>query len=201
MIFLFLIVVSILFYAFIHFYFSRVEQPVYTIIKNDSPYQIRKYPQLLVARTIAQGSHKEALNSGFNVLVDYIKGNNTSNQKIPMTAPVLVTQQDSAEKNWSIEFIMPASFTLETIAQPNNQLVSLHMIPESTYATIQFSGTWKKDNLKKHYQKLEQYVQQAKNDRATEQLRIDTNPVYAFYNPPIILPFLRRNEVWLKIEN
>ena len=61
-----------------------------------------------------------------------------------MTAPV---QQRQNNHLWEVSFVMPATFTLETIPKPINQDVKLNKIPAEKYITIEFSGTNSNDNI------------------------------------------------------
>ena len=82
------------------------------------------------------GERRDAIGKGFRIIADYIFGNNTTAQKVPMTAPV--TQQDSQKiamtapvtqqgdgNTWRVRFIMPSNYTLETLPKPNNPAIKL----------------------------------------------------------------------------
>jgi hypothetical protein len=106
-----------------------------------------------------------------------------------MTAPV--TQQGDGNI-WRVRFIMPSSYTMETLPKPHNPAVKLKEIAAKRYAVIRFSGMAGEDSLKRRTKELNEWVG-AKN------LAPESDPVYAFYNPPWTLPFLRRNEVMVEI--
>lgn len=113
-----------------------------------------------------------------------------SGEKIAMTAPV--TQQ-SANRKWKVRFVMPSAYTLSTLPTPRSEEVKLKEIPTTRYAAIRFSGTAGPESLKKKTQALEQFIER----QHFTPLEAST---YAFYNPPWTLPFLRRNEVLIKIQ-
>ncbi|MBA3814559.1 MAG: heme-binding protein [Alphaproteobacteria bacterium] len=109
-----------------------------------------------------------------------------------MTAPVI--QQASTEKGkWKIRFVMPSDSTMDTLPKPNDSRVELLPISEKRYAVIRFSGFSSQDNLESHLEELRTYLK-------AQNLRPIDDPVFAFYNPPWTLPFLRRNEVMIEIE-
>ena len=60
--------------------FSAEETPDYEQILKEGAYEIRDYPPILVAK--ATGGNL------FRTIADYIFGNNSRNEEIPMTAPV-----------------------------------------------------------------------------------------------------------------
>lgn len=104
---------------------SRVEQPDYKVEKQDGSIEIRSYGPMIAAETQVQGERKSAINEGFQQIAGYIFGKNAPQAKIAMTAPVEpqksqkiamtapVTQQGQ-ENSWTVRFIMPKSWTMQT---------------------------------------------------------------------------------------
>jgi hypothetical protein len=182
---------------------SNVEQPKYQVVEGSGDIEIRDYAPMIVAEVVMSGERRDAIGKGFRIIADYIFGNNTAAQKMPMTAPV--TQQDNAKiamtapvtqqgdgSTWRVRFIMPSSYTMETLPKPRNPAVKLKEIAAKRYAVIRFSGMAGEDTLKRRIKELREWV--TKNN-----LTSLSGPVYAFYNPPWTLPFLRRNEVMVEI--
>jgi hypothetical protein len=182
---------------------SNVERPKYQVVESSGNIEIRDYAPMIVAEVDVTGGRRDAIGKGFRIIADYIFGNNTTAQKLPMTAPV--TQQDSEKiamtapvtqqgdgNTWKVRFIMPSSYTMETLPKPHNAAVKLKEIAAKRYAVIRFSGMAGEDSLKRRTKELSEWVD-AKN------LAPESDPVYAFYNPPWPLPFLRRNEVMIEI--
>ena len=182
---------------------SNVEQPKYQVVESSGNFEIRDYAPMIVAEVDMPGERRDAIGKGFRIIADYIFGNNTAAQKVPMTAPV--TQQDSEKiamtapvtqqgdgSTWRVRFIMPSSYTMETLPKPHNPAVKLKEIPAKRYAVIRFSGMATEDSLKRRSKELNEWV-------STKNLTPLSAPIYAFYNPPWTLPFLRRNEVMIEI--
>jgi hypothetical protein len=182
---------------------SNVEQPKYTVVESDHSKEIRDYAAMIVAETDVSGERDEAIGEGFRIIADYIFGNNLSSQKVAMTAPVTqqvsekiamtapVAQQGEAD-SWQVRFIMPASYTLKTLPTPKNPAVKLKEMRAKRFAVIRFSGLAGKGSLERHTEELTEFIR-AKNLVAV------SPPIYAFYNPPWTLPFLRRNEVMIEV--
>jgi len=182
---------------------SSVEQPRYVVVETQGDIEIRDYPEMLVAQTDVTGERDQAISSGFRTIAAYIFGDNTSAQKVAMTAPVTqqagekiamtapVTQQGEAG-TWHVRFIMPASYTLATLPRPNNPAVHLQAVSARRVAVIRFSGLAGADSLKRHTEELDAFL-------AARKLQPLGAPTYAFYNPPWTLPPLRRNEVLVDI--
>ena len=182
---------------------SNVQQPKHQVVESSGNIEIRDYAPQIVAEAEVAGDRRDAIRKGFRIIADYIFGNNTSAQKVPMTAPVTqqgsekiamtapVTQQGDGNI-WRVRFVMPSSYTIETLPKPNNPAVKLKEIGAKRYAVIRFSGMAGEDNLKRRTEELNAFIS-AKN------LTPLSAPTYAFYNPPWTLPFLRRNEVMVEI--
>jgi hypothetical protein len=182
---------------------SNVEQPKYEIVETSGNIEIRDYAPMIVAEVDVTGGRRDAIGKGFRIIADYIFGNNTTAQKLPMTAAV--TQQDSEKiamtapvtqqgdgNTWRVRFIMPSSYTMETLPKPNNPAVELKQIGAKRYAVIRFSGMAGEDSLKRYTEELNAFI-------GAKKLTPLSVPTYAFFNPPWTLPFLRRNEVMVEI--
>jgi hypothetical protein len=152
---------------------SNVEQPKYQVVESSNNIEIRDYAPMIVAEVDVTGGRRDAIGKGFRIIADYIFGNNTTTQKVPMTAPV--TQQDSEKiamtapvtqqgdgNTWKVRFIMPSSYTMETLPKPNNPAVDLKEIGAKRYVVIRFSGMAGEDSLKLYTEELNAFIS-AKN--------------------------------------
>jgi hypothetical protein len=182
---------------------SRVEQPKYKVVESDDSIEIRDYAPMIVAEADVSGERDKALGEGFRLIAGYIFGNNLSARKVAMTAPVMqqagekiamtapVTQQGEGN-SWQVRFVMPAGYTLENLPKPNNPAVTLKQIDAKRFAVIRFSGFAGEDSLRRHADRLTAFV-------GAKTLTAVSAPIYAFYNPPWTLPFLRQNEIMIEI--
>ena len=184
---------------------SNVEQAKYTVTESDANnmIEIRNYSPKIIAQTEVSGDRKEAISKGFRVIADYIFGNNTTSKKVEMTAPVMQqtsekiamtapVMQQSDGNLWKVEFVMPSDYTIDTLPKPNNDSVKLIEVPQKRFVAIRFSGFAGNETLQTQTDILNAYIK----NRNLEAL---SQPVYAFYNPPWTLPFLRRNEIMIEI--
>jgi len=87
---------------------------------------------------------------------------------------------------------MPSKYTMETLPEPLDPQVVIKEIPARKMVAIRYSGTWSQDRYKAHLAKLETYIQE-------KGLRITGEPIFARYDPPFQLWFLRRNEVLIPV--
>jgi hypothetical protein len=182
---------------------SRVEQPDYTVTMSDGAIEIRSYGAMIAAEAEVKGERKAAIGEGFNLIAGYIFGANKPNAKIAMTAPVQqqsaqkiamtapVTQQSGGDR-WTVRFIMPSSWTMETLPTPNDPRVVLKAVQAKRMLVIRFSGS-AGDAL------IAEKTEELRRAAADKKLTTVGDPVFAFYNPPWTLPFFRRNEIMLEL--
>ncbi len=182
---------------------SRVEQPVYAIATSDGPIETRSYGPIIAAEAELKGERKAAINEGFRLIAAYIFGANKPNIKIAMTAPVQqqanqkiamtapVTQQSDGN-TWTVRFIMPSNWSLETLPAPDDARVTLKPVPAKRMLVIRFSGLASDSAIAEKVDELRQYA-------SSHNLTTVGEPLLAFYNPPWTLPFFRRNEVMFEL--
>ena len=150
------------------------------------------------------GDFEDASNKAFRTLFNYISGDNKGRDKIAMTTPVSqastpekiamtspVAQQASAQ-GWAVSFMMPASYTMETIPVPDDASVVLREIPAYRAAAVRYTGRWTEEGYQKHLALLHEWIEQSRLDASGE-------PVWARYNPPFTPWFVRRNEVLIAL--
>ena len=182
---------------------SDVETPSYRIVQSQKDIEIRHYEPMIVANVKVAGDRENTLRKGFQLLADYIFGNNTVVQEISMTAPVqqqkykkismtAPVQQQAMDTSWEVSFVMPSGYNMVTLPRPNNDSVVLEEIPSEKFVVIIFSGASSNENVEKYERKLMSYV-------VRNNILVIGTPKYAFYNPPWTLPQMRRNEIMMKI--
>jgi hypothetical protein len=181
----------------------RVEEPKFTLVEQSGAFALRDYPPLLVAEATVKGERSVAINQGFRVTADYIFGNNIAAEKVAMTAPVTqqsseavamtapVTQQAVGD-SWTVRFVMPSQYTLDTLPKPKNDAVTLKQVEGQRMAVIRFSGAADDRLLKENSEALLAEI-------TKRSLSATAAATYAFYDPPWTLGFLRRNEVMLPV--
>lgn len=168
---------------------KSIEKPKHKVIERDGQFEVRDYPELLVAETKASGGRAQALDKGFGQLADYIFAKSRDGAKVAMTAPVL--SADAGGGEWATRFVMPSKFTRETLPEtgPGVQIVAL---PARKVAVIGFGGAAEEEELVAREQELRDWVG-AKKFTATGE------PERAFYNSPFIPGPLRRTEILIPI--
>lgn len=192
------------------FFGSRVEQTDYKVVEKKNGYEIREYPEHIVAQTTVQGLSIGSMGSGFSIVAGYIFGGNTKKESIAMTAPVFA--QKGEEKKISeniamtapvlatkegdsqtISFGMPRTYTMETLPTPNDPRVKIVMIPAKKYAVMRFAGYRSDARIKNMQEKLRKAL-------ARDGVAVEGGTAYAGYNAPWTPPWMTRNEVLIEIK-
>lgn len=163
----------------------NVEIARYQVIEAQGPMEIRAYPALTVAEVTRTGTRDQAVRSGFGPLARYIFAREREGEKIAMTAPVT---QKSEDGSWTIQFIMPSGYTLDSLPKPAGTDVRLREIPATRRAAIRFSGWWSDELFRAKDAALRDWLE-------GKGLETAGTPVFAYYNDPFTPGFLRRNEI------
>ena len=173
---------------------ADLEEPKYTVVKQDGDIEIRAYDPFIIATAKVSGARYEAATDGFRKIFRFISGDNETSTKISMTRPV---RQEllSETGDYKISFVMPRKYTLENLPIPDSKLVTFERVEGFRAIAIRFSGSNTDENVKEHENELKAYI--SKHKLAVEDL---DKPIYAFYDPPFMLPFLRRNEVMYRLK-
>jgi hypothetical protein len=182
-----------------------IEEATYKVVKKDNKFEIRDYAPHILAETVVEGDFEEAGNKAFNVLFGYISGDNRSREKLAMTAPV--SQEPKGEKikmvapvgqqrvqeSWAVSFMMPASYTLETLPEPEDPKVTLRQVPVRRIAAVRYSGFWNEKGYLRYKLELESWIREKGHT-------IVGDPIWARYNAPFTPWFLRRNEILIPVD-
>ncbi len=180
------------------------EEAPYKVLQSDDIFELREYAPHILAETIVDGDLEGAGNMAFRRLFRYISGDNRTRNKISMIAPV--SQESKGEKiamtapvgqeniqgKWAVSFMMPASYTMETLPVPDDPTIKLRQVPARRIAAVRYSGFWSEEKYLLHKKKLEAWLRD-------NQFTAVGEPVWARYNPPFTPWFMRRNEILIPV--
>lgn len=193
------------------------EEPKYQTLRQEGDFEIRRYAPMLIAETTVEGDMDAASNTGFRRIADFIFGNNRAagtdaasriamtapvtvepqSVKIAMTAPVTVEPQADtgmhAATQWRIHFVMPSTYTLATLPQPNNPQIQIKELPAKTFVVHRYSGLNTLSRVQTKTDATQAWIQQ-------QGLKTLGPPQLSRYDPPWTLPMFRRNEIMVEIE-
>ncbi len=74
------------------------ESPTYILEKKDDHFEIRKYPDYILAQIDVESDYDSAIGIGFSILAGYIFGGNKKRKTIPMTTPVSEEKIEGSER-------------------------------------------------------------------------------------------------------
>ncbi|WP_299926686.1 heme-binding protein [uncultured Nocardioides sp.] len=164
------------------------EQQPYEVVREHPGFELRRYPEHVVAETRVTATFEGAGNTSFRRLVGYIGGRNTQSRKVAMTAPVVQEAEGETAGRFVVGFVMPADFDLAGAPDPTDPDVRLRAVPAHTAAALRFSGRWTRDRYDEHARRLLVALDAAG-------LEVVGRPRFARFDPPWTPWFLRRNEV------
>ena len=166
------------------------ETAEYQVIESDGEFEIRVYPDLMLAATNTQ-IDAQGRDGSFMRLFRYISGANSKEQKIAMTTPVLM-QREVEGSDGSMSFVMPKEISRNGLPVPNSDGVMIRKRDGGRFAVIQFSGRLTSQITKQRETRLREWMK-------TRGLDGDANAEAAGYDPPFTPGPLRRNEVLIRL--
>jgi hypothetical protein len=180
------------------------EEPPYEVVEQTGDLEIRRYgPRVAAETTVAIGKGKPS-EQAFFILAKYIFGGNREKRDIAMTAPVTmdegrqiamtapVTMTSPSTDSMTMRFFLPAKIALNDAPAPNDPRVKLLEVPAETLAVVQFTGSWSERAVKEKQAALLAELQKTTWRPVGE-------PFTQLYDPPFTIPFLRRNEVAVRV--
>ena len=187
---------------------NSVEEASYRLLEKEEKFELREYEPLVAAQTAVEADFREAGSIAFRRLFDYISGNNESQQRVAMTAPVVAEAGEKIDmtapvmvesvggepdgNSWRYRFVLPKDYTIETAPTPLDGAVTIESVPQRTVAVIRFSGLVSREDVEEKAEELGRWMK-------ANNLEPASAPRWAGYNPPWTLPFLRRNEVMIDV--
>lgn len=173
------------------------EQPRYEIVERlPGNVEIRDYAPRVAVETDDPGDGREA----FQRLFRYITGANAADEKIAMTAPVaqrgtmiaMTIPVQNASTDGTMRFFLPRDVVASGPPAPRDKAVRIVTVPAERLAALRFSGNPDKAEVARRDAALLDAL--AKAGRTP-----DGAPFLLTYDAPFTLPFVRRNEVAVRL--
>ena len=166
-----------------------LETPAYEVLKATDSYEVRSYTGYSVCSTVMEGGEgsemADPLSAGnsFTQLANYL----FNEGELAMTMPVI-------SGGGSMAFVLPKGVTTTSAPTPSSETINLKDIPAEVVAVREFPGFATEGEVSRQRALLEDAL-------LADGIVYDNLSFKVFqYNPPYTLPFLRRNEVALKID-
>jgi hypothetical protein len=106
-----------------------------------------------------------------------------------MTTPVFMAGETT---NATMAFVLPPKMSLDRTPQPAGPELRVREIAAGRFAVLRFSGRRNAVNEARALAKLEAWLSQ-------QNLKQAGGPMFGYFDPPWTPPFLRRNEVMLRV--
>ncbi|CAN5240693.1 heme-binding protein [soil metagenome] len=179
------------------------EQQPYETVRSEAAFDLRSYPEHVVAETEVAGDFENAGNSAFRYLFGYISGENVTSESIAMTAPVVQARsqriamtapvvQTATGDRFTVAFVLPAELSEASAPVPTRPEVVLRTVPPRLVAAARFTGRWSSGAYEKHRDALLAALVDA-----------GLTPIgdawFARFDPPYTPWFLRHNEVLVEV--
>eukprot|EP00605_Chrysophyceae_sp_TOSAG23-4_P000810 GSChrysophyteH1.ASY1.ANO1.900.1 assembled CDS len=189
------------------FGYTGVKEPSYKLIKSFSNFEVRRYPKICCAQ-VTTGDD----NNGFRILAKYIgvygTPENSRQMTLNMTAPVITKSEPQQlamtapviMNGGVMSFVMPFEYDMSTLPKPTDDRITIREVPEKLVAVKTFSGWYNKEKGLEQRDSLvsdlveEHLLSNEGSDAAKKDFSVSQ------YNPPFTLGFLRRNEIWIDID-
>lgn len=162
---------------------QKYETQEYEIINQIDKAEIRYYPSAAMIKVSSSMSR----NNNFGKLFRYIAGNNKNDEKIAMTTPVYMSNE-----NRTMEFVLPKKFTTEELPIPNDSEVQAYLSDAKYFAAIKYSGYSNKRKEAEYKDQLIKIIKENKLEILSEHYVLSYDAPTKFYN--------RRNEILIQID-
>ena len=187
------------------------ESAEYKVVESDGKFEVREYPDLMLVATTTK-IDAQGRDGSFMKLFRYISGANESDQKISMTTPVFM-ENDNADSEVQMGFVMPKEVAVEGVPTPTGSDVDVRKRVGGRFAVMRFSGRLNAKMAKEKEAKLRAWMEnkglvavdsaQKPDDQIAENKSSDTQSSgveAASYNPPFTPGPLRRNEILIRLK-
>lgn len=176
---------------------ATYEQPRYAVVERlDRGVEIRAYEARVAVETAARGQQD---GEAFGRLFRYITGANAGRDRIAMTAPVetggrLIAMTIPVEQGaaGTMRFYLPRKVAEAGPPEPTEPGVRLVRIPPERLAVLRFSGSATPEAREMQARILTEVLDRAGRKPADP-------PFFMGYDPPFTMPFLRRNEIAVRL--
>lgn len=175
------------------------EEPRYAVVERfDHGVEVRAYEGRVAVETDTRGQQD---GEAFGRLFRYITGTNGGGQRIAMTTPVesearLIAMTVPVEQGarGTMRFYLPRTVVEAGAPEPTESGVKLVRIPPERLAVLRFSGNASPAARDEQARILTNVMEAAGQKRADQ-------PFFMGYDPPFSIPFLRRNEIAVRLSS
>ena len=161
---------------------QKYETQEYQVVDQIGNAEIRFYPSAAMIK-VSSGVNRS---NNFGKLFRYISGNNSGSEKIAMTTPVYIY-----DDNRTMEFVLPDKYLSQDIPVPNNSELNTYISDPKYFAAIRYSGYSNQGKVIKHKNELESILTKNGLEIISDFYILSYDAPTKFYN--------RRNEILIQV--
>jgi SOUL heme-binding protein len=167
------------------------EEPEYMLYETDGNKEVRAYLPYVVAHIEIFGEESKATDQAFLELTDYLFGKNSAGLQMQMTVPVLIERSEFKSK---MCVVLPSKFSVVSAPTPDNANIKLESRPSEIVAAIEYSGVNSPEKISEKREELINWLLAETSYDVVSKSRI------ALYDPPLTIPFMRKNELHISVK-
>ena len=166
-----------------------VKSVPYAVVKHLGDAELRRYDDMMLA-TVYDMDEEEA----FQLLFQYISGQNEMASKLPMTAPVVSRPGEPADPDSEgmMAFVLPSDIKTAEAPKPSDPRVVLELKKGGLFAVMRFRGRAGGVDVQGRTEDLKAELKEA-------DYLMDGRPFLMRYNSPFTPGFMRHNEVAARV--
>ncbi|HQN76609.1 MAG TPA: heme-binding protein [Methanomassiliicoccales archaeon] len=166
-----------------------VKSVPYEVVKHLGEAELRRYGDMVLA-TVYDMDEEEA----FQLLFQYINGNNERESKLAMTAPVVSRSGEPADPSSEgmMAFVLPSEVPLAEAPKPSDPRVTLELKEGGLFAVMRFRGRAGGVDVQGRTEDLRAELKEA-------DYVMDGRPFLMRYNSLFTPGFMRYNEVAARV--
>jgi hypothetical protein len=163
--------------------------PTYQSVLIDNEVEVRDYLPMALAQVTLPGPFESFRENGFDMLASYLFGKNSESKNIDMSTPIFF---DRFEDHWTMSFVLP--FLAVEAPHPIDGRIRITSRPRTTVAVATYHGNNTLELMEKHADALRAKVAAWPKTPAY-------SVQFAQYDGPATVPFLKKNEIHLILED
>lgn len=162
-----------------------IGDPAYQVERRVGDVEVRAYGPFVMVRTVVEDPDPVAAKqAAFERLDRYLDPNG-----IKMIAPFQLSREGDGH---AMTFVMPPGRAVATLPRPEDPRIRVMEAPPRRVAALPYRGNYDREAVREREQELLRIV-------ADAGLSTKGRPVFAGFDPPSTVSFLRRSEIWIEI--
>lgn len=188
--------------------------PEYEVLETGPPdesqggipsYEIRRYTQYATATTLMDSAKSKdgtvGQGNAFNTLAGYLFGGNEESSAMGMTTPVIMEIEGDTAVGKSMSFVLPKDVPADSAPRPLTNDVTVREVPSELVAAREFTGFATDREVQLQLSALRLAIASAGWEEADSSVSKDEKYRLLQYNSPFTLPWVRRNEVIVRVKD